>query len=180
MSGSRITMTDLVNEQQIALDEIRREGGDKETDDPSDSGGRTKYGIAEASNPDLWKNGPPTEAQAIDRFEERYIKPFEGIRDTGLLHQLVDFAVTAGVEPVTKILQQLVGVTADGQLGPKTIQAIEAFPQGTLFGVPVPGFVLLNLAVRDARVLFYAGISKRWPKNLRFLLGWMKRAFEFK
>jgi len=46
--------------------------------------------------------------------------------------------------------------------------------------VQVPGRVMLNLAFRDARALRYAAIAKRRPKDLKYLRGWLKRAFEFR
>ncbi len=150
------------------------------TNDPNDSGGKTQWGLTQKDNPKEWADGVVTRAEAEQAYRERYVKPFDGIRDSYLLHQLVDFGVPSGPATAAKILQQLVGVSADGVIGPATIKAVENYPSGTVFGVPVPGFVLLNLALRDARLLFYAGLAKRWPKNLKFLLGWMKRAMEFK
>lgn len=172
-----MTSPDII--KAIVNDEERREGEDKVTNDPADSGGLTQYGLTKKNNPDLWVDGVVTKDEADKRFAERYVKPFEGIRDSGLLHQLVDWGINAGPETVTKVLQQLVGASVDGVIGPKTITAVENYPRGKVFGVDVPGFVMLNLAVRDARLLFYAGLAKRWPKNLKFLLGWMRRAMEF-
>ena len=44
-------MTDLIDRI------IKREGGDKETNDPKDAGGRTKYGISERAHPEVWVDG---------------------------------------------------------------------------------------------------------------------------
>jgi len=167
------------------IDEIiRREtGGDPNggyTNDPLDPGGRTIWGISERANPDLWKNGPPTYEQARGRYIERYLLPFEGVANTKLLHQLADWGVNSGPKTVVRYLQQLVETTADGVLGPVTLKKVNGYPDGHLFGVPVPGFVLLNLAVRDARTLFYATITKKKPSQLKWILGWLKRTFEFK
>ena len=166
-------MADLID------DIIRREGGSKETNDPSDSGGRTKWGISERANPDLWKDGPPTYEQARARYAERYVLPFEGISDPLLLNQLVDWGVISGPQTVIRILQQLVGAETDGVLGPRTVARINAYPGSRVFGVHVPGSVRLNLALRDARVMFFAGLAKARPKDLKFLLGWLRRAMEF-
>jgi len=161
-------------------DIIVREGGARETNDPADAGGRTKYGISERANPDLWKDGPPTYAQARQRFAERYVLPFKGITDPHLLEQLADWGVTSGPERVAKILQQLVGAQIDGAIGPATLNRVGTYPNGELFGYSVPGSVLLNLAVRDARAMHYAGITKARPSNLKFVLGWLNRTFNFK
>lgn len=162
------------------IDEIiEREGGSRETNDPADAGGRTKYGISERGNPDLWANGPPTYEAARKRFCERYVLPFHGITDAHLVEQLVDWGVTSGPATVVRILQQLVGVESDGKIGFKTLAKIASYPAGALFGTPVPGNVLLNLAVRDARAIHYAGACKARPVNLKFILGWLKRTFLF-
>lgn len=162
------------------IDEIiEREGGSKETNDPADAGGRTKYGISERANPDLWKNGPPTYAQARARFTQRYLLPFDGITDPQLVHQLVDWGVTSGPGRVIQILQQLVGAKIDGKLGPQTLAKVNTYPDGELFGFPAIGAQRLNILVRDARCMQYAGATKAKPTNLKFLLGWLKRAMEF-
>ena len=167
------------------IDDIiyRETGGDPKggyTNDPADSGGRTIWGISERANPELWVNGPPTYAMARKRYAERYVLPFNGIADPVLLEQLVDMGVPSGPTTVVRILQQLVGAKIDGKLGPKTLAKVNAYPAGTLFGEPVSGRVLLNLAVRDARVMHYAGIVKRRPKDLKFILGWLNRTFSFR
>jgi lysozyme family protein len=161
-------------------DIILREGGDKETNDPSDSGGRTKYGISERAHPELWKDGPPTYAQARACYISTYVLPFQGIDDLNLVHQLVDWAVTSGTMRVAQALQQVVGVMPDGVIGPKTLAAINNYNPGTLFGVKVPGFVLLNLAIRDARTMLYAATAKARPKDQKYVLGWIARAQQFK
>jgi lysozyme family protein len=165
------------------IDEIiRREGNDKETNDPDDSGGRTKYGISERAHPEAWADGDVSYPEARTIYEKVYIlqEKFNLIPDEHLRHQVVDFGVPSGPDTAARLLQQIVGVTADGKIGPKTLQAIENYPDGKLFGVPVPGKVLLNLAFRDARQMHYATLAKRRPKDLKFLLGWLKRAQEFR
>lgn len=163
-------------------DEIQREGGATETDDPADSGGRTKYGISERAFPEAWKDGPPTYQQARDIYQHNFVE-IDGIGtipDLNLQHQVVDFGIPSGPVTAVHILQQILGVPVDGKIGPQTVAAISAYPAGTLFGIPVPGSVLLNLAFRDARALFYATIAKAQPKNLKFVLGWIRRSQEFK
>lgn len=150
--------------------------------DPDDPGGRTQYGISERSFPEAWKDGQVTYDEARSIYQKVFILKdhFEDINDIVLQHQVVDFGVTAGPDTAAKLLQQLLGVSVDGQIGPQTLAAIANYPAGTLFGVSVPGSVLLNLAFRDARVMFYARDAKRAPKMLKDLLGWLKRTFEFK
>lgn len=165
----------------IIDDVIRREGGSTTTNDPSDSGGRTQYGISENSHPEAWADGKVTHQEARTIYEKIYIlaEKFDKL-PTALQHQVVDHGVPSGPDTAARMLQQVVGVPVDGSIGTKTLQAIADYPDGTLFGYPVPGYVLLNLAFRDARALHYATIAKRRPKDLKFLLGWLKRSQEFR
>lgn len=169
-------MADIIDEI------IRREGGAKETNDPSDSGGRTKYGISERSHPDVWADGDVSYQEARTVYEKIYIleEKFNKIKDLMLFHQVVDHGVTSGPDTAARMLQQIVGTTPDGSIGPKTLRAIEEYPSGKLFGVEVPGNVLLNMKFRDARTLHYATIAKRRPKDLKWLLGWLNRTQEFR
>ncbi len=171
-------MGDLIDDIILRETGGRADGGF--TNDPADAGGRTIWGISEKSNPDLWKSGPPTYEQARQRYFERYIYPFRGVTDPALLNQLVDWGVTSGPKEVIKILQQLVGVKIDGNLGLQTLEKISAFPAGELFGSPAEGIILLNLAVRDARAIHYTSITKARPTNLKFILGWLSRTFQQK
>lgn len=165
------------------IDEIiQREGGSKETNDPSDSGGRTKYGISEKAHPEAWADGDVSYAEARTIYQKVYVlaEHFNLIKDQTLFHQVVDFGVLHGADTAARLLQQLAGAVVDGKIGPNSIEAIEGYPAGKLFGVVVPGSVLLNLAFRDARVLYDATLAKRRPKDLKYLLGWIRRAQEFK
>lgn len=168
-------MSDLID------DIIRREGGDKETNDPADSGGRTKFGISEKANPEAWADGTVTYDEARQIYEKIYIlaEHFDKLPEI-LKHQVVDFGVMSGPDAAARLLQQVVGVKADGVIGGNTLEAIKNYPSGKLFGVEVSGIVLLNLAFRDARTLRYATIAKTRPKDLKFLLGWLKRTQEFR
>lgn len=169
-------MADLVDEI------IRREGGDIETNDPDDSGGRTKYGISERAHPEAWADGDVSYSEARNIYEKVYIlaEHFNLISDLVLKHQVVDFGVPHGPNAAAKLLQQVIGVPTDGEIGTQTLQAIADYKAGKLFGVDVPGIVLLNLAFRDARILYDDAIVKRRPKDLKFILGWHKRSLEFR
>lgn len=175
-----MTVSDLID--QI----INRETGGAPNgaphNDPADKGGRTQYGISEKANPEAWKDGHVTYGEARSIYQAIYItaQHFDSIKDVNLQHAVVDFGVTSGPDTAAKLLQQILGVAIDGKIGPATLKAIDEYPAGTLFGVPVPGSVLLNLAFRDARIMFYGTLAKKAPKDLKFLLGWLRRAMEFK
>lgn len=146
---------------------IVREGGDRETNDPLDKGGRTKFGISEAANPDLWKNGPPTLEMAVKRYKERYCAGFDQIQDASVAEFLIDWAVLSGRNAAIKGLQRAVGTKVDGMLGPHTIGETNRRVSG-----------LVNKLVKE-RVLHVAAIVKADPSQVRFLKGWLNRALEF-
>lgn len=163
------------------IDEIiRKEGGSEETNDPADSGGRTKYGISEKAHPEAWADGDVTYKEARKIYQNYILAEKFDQLPASLQHQVVDFGVTSGPDTAARLLQQVIGVKVDGNIGPKTLEAIEKYPSNKLFGIDVPGIVMLNLAFRDARIMYYASLAKRRSKDLKFLLGWLKRAMEFK
>lgn len=152
----------------IISDVITREGG-LETN-PADKGGPTIYGISQKNNPEAWKNGPPTEAEARAIFFNKYVKGpgFEQITDPALQAQLVDFGINSGPALAIMKLQGVLGVTADGVLGPGTLAALaKTHPEDT------------SVALAKARVLMLCRIVQKKPSQLQFLEGWVDRALSF-
>lgn len=153
------------------IDEIiKREGGAKATNNPKDKGGRTQYGIAEASNPSAWKDDKVTYEEARSIYDAKYIKGpgFDRIQDERLKAQMVDFGVTSGPALAIQKIQALVKVEVDGILGPKTLAAINAHDP-----------VLLNNKLALERVKMIGRIVQKNPSQATFLNGWLSRAIEF-
>lgn len=154
----------------IIDDVIKREGA-KDTNNPNDSGGRTKYGISEKWNPEMWKNGPPSLDAARAHYRTVYIVNvgFDKVQPTYLQEQLVDFGVNSG--PVTALmhLQKLLGLTQDGKMGPSTLATLAARDP-----------IRVNNQLVDDRVLFFARLVQNAPKDLQFLFGWQTRALSFR
>lgn len=104
---------------------IGHEGGF--VDHPSDPGGATKYGISQRAYPhedipDL------TLERARQIYERDYWKPVRGNDLPPQLALLVfDAAVNNGVNRASKWLQECVGVTVDGVIGPRTLAAARAW-----------------------------------------------------
>lgn len=146
----------------------KREG--PETNDPADHGGRTKYGISETANPDLWQDGPPTEAQSRERYEQRYVKGpgFDNIADKQLREQLIDYGVNSGPAIAIKKLQEILHVDVDGILGPQTLAALSTLHPDDA-----------NTALVVARVKMIGKIVTNSPSQLKFLNGWLDRALQF-
>lgn len=160
---------------------IVHEGGSKVTNDPSDSGGRTQYGISERSHPDAWLDGVVTLDEARDIYWDEYVKgeQLERIPNPYLFQQVVDFGVTAGPKTAVRLLQKSLNVEIDGSLGPQTVRAISTYPPTPFYGMVLPGAVAVNLAFERARAEFYIRLAQRRPKDLKWLWGWMRRTFSW-
>lgn len=149
---------------------IVAEGGSRETNDPTDRGGRTKYGIAEKANPEAWADGNVTldEARAI-YFKKYVVQPgFDKIEDPTLQHQLVDFGVNSGPFIAVQKLQSVLGVAVDGKLGPKTLEALASKDAKTV-----------NNQLAASRMKLLCQICVKRPSQLGFLNGWADRALSF-
>lgn len=151
-------------------DVIEREGGSKKTNDPADGGGRTQFGIAEKSNPEAWADGKVTEAEAREIYERKYVigPGFHHVHDVNLRAQLIDFGVNSGPMVAVMKLQEILDVKVDGQLGPKTLAAID--------GIYCPD---VNNSLVASRVKMIGKIVVKNPSQLKFLNGWLNRALEF-
>jgi lysozyme family protein len=142
---------------------LRYEGG--KVDDPRDPGGRTAYGVTQNTY-NAWraKHGlnqkdvfqiADSEVAAIYR-QEYWDKIRGDDLPDGLDFAVFDFAVNSGVSRASKYLQSLVGVTQDGQIGPKTIAAAKAY---------------LGVRLTDMRLGFLKGL----PTWATFGRGWANR-----
>lgn len=150
------------------IDEIiQREGGSKATDDKSDKGGRTQYGISERANPEAWKDGKVDYEEARKIYYRKYLKPFEGLEDYLFYRQLVDFGVTSGPRLAIQKLQEILGVEVDGIIGPNTIKKVSEFPGN------------LGNQLVASRIRMIGRLVQRDPSQLKFLSGWLNRALEF-
>lgn len=149
---------------------LAREGGF--VNDTLDKGGATFAGVSRAAHPELWVNGPPTLAQVRALYLNKYIVG-PGFDQIPASHepikvQLVDYGVNSGPTVAIMSLQRVLGVVQDGKLGPKTLDTL----------INSDGRNVNNRLVKE-RVLMFARICKKAPSQVRFLLGWLNRAFEF-
>ena len=154
---------------------IAREGGF--VDHPADRGGPTKYGITKATLAE-WRGRavtreevrdlPRNEAHAI--YADRYVRrpSYERITDDRLREHVVDAAVLHGPSRATRWLQEVVGVKADGVLGPVTGAAVNRQP---------PEVVGRRFAVH--RIRFLGRLVTNDPAQAVFCAGWLNRATHF-
>ena len=88
------------------------------------------------------------------------------INDQSVANMLVDFAYNSGVARVSKFIQKIVCVTADGIIGSKTIQAINNYPRGQR---------QLFATLKQRRINYLNGIVIANPTQKKFYNGWMNR-----
>jgi len=156
------SISDIIN------NEIKTEGAP--TNDSNDKGGPTAFGISKAANPEAWKNGAPTEAQARAIYQSKYVDQpgFNKITDPQLQAQLVDYGVNSGPMIAIQKLQAILAVPVDGVLGPATFDALS---KSDLHKV--------NNDLVVARIKMICKIVQANPSQLKYLGGWAMRACEF-
>ena len=146
---------------------LKSEGG--RVDDPVDPGGRTNEGVTQATF-NAWLTGlgrtprdvftiTSDEVQAV--YKANYWDAIGG--DTlpaGIDYAAFDFAVNSGVARAAITLQEIVGATPDGKIGPLTLAAISREPAS---------FVITKLC---AMRLGFLGRLSTWA---HFGTGWTRR-----
>ena len=87
----------------------------------------------------------------------------DGIKDQSIANLLVDWVWASGVTGI-KRPQRLLGVSADGIVGPKTLEAVNALDPTKLF----------SLLHKD-RLKHFDEICQKSPSQKKFLKGWRRR-----
>ena len=137
--------------------------------DPADAGGETKFGISKRANPTV-NIRSLTWAGAKDIYYHSYWIPGKCDRlsaPIALIH--FDGCVNHGVGTAAKHLQAALGVTADGDIGPKTLTAART-----------ADYTHVCNSIADQRVEFYKRIVARNPSQSRFIKGWLRRISELR
>jgi lysozyme family protein len=144
---------------------LQSEGGNN--DDPQDHGGRTSRGITQREY-DAWRHEkglPPLDVwqapqEDIDAiYHDEYWMPWCDLMPVGVDYIYFNNCVLDGPHRATLLLQEALGVTADGRIGPLTRQAIRsAQPTSTI------------IKLSQASSAFYKGLHQP-----RFLKGWLNR-----
>lgn len=154
--------------------------------DPYDSGGQTKYGITEQVARANGYTGPMKDLPpqtAKDIYANEYIlkpkldKVYDIDQQLGL--DLIDFGINQGVVVSVRLLQRWLNAlndgtkyyqdqTVDGKVGPSTLGQLNQF-------IKQRGSVdVLLLGIRCSQGTHYLEITEKYPKNERFLYGWVK------
>lgn len=107
-----------------------------------------------------------TDEQWAHIFKNGYWDPCKAdeIVDQSIANIIVDWAWMSGVKTVSKKIQTLVGVTADGIIGKQTLAAINNANAPELFE-----------SIYNERKKFYYNIVEKTPSQKKFLNGWLNR-----
>jgi lysozyme family protein len=129
------------------------------TDNPSDPGGLTKFGISQRSYPSV-----DIRALTVESAKEIYRRDFWdviGDAHPAVKFQAFDFAINSGISTAIRKLQAAIGVADDGHFG--------AVSQAALKATDVNDVLMRFMA---QRIRFWASLST-WPT---FGKGWALRA----
>lgn len=142
---------------------LAHEGGDTLTDDPLDPGGVTRFGISQAAHPTVDIRNL-TRAQAAAIYRREYWDELSCSEMPGPIALCVfDGGVNQGVNATARLLQDAVGTVVDGDVGPKTLQAVARYPVATL--------VRRLMKRRTARYIATGGFAT-------YGRGWINRAID--
>jgi lysozyme family protein len=150
---------------------LRWEGGF--VDHPADPRGATNKGVTQAVY-DAWRRRQGLPRRSVRRIEAAEV---HALYEAGywqpakcpLLWQPLDLvqfdtAVNMGTGRAARFLQQAVGATVDGDIGPATERRVAECDRGQ---------AMVNYC--NARESFYRGIVARKPSQQVFLKGWLNR-----
>ena len=150
---------------------LKAEGG--YSNRPNDKGGPTMMGVTTAVyNAYRGKHGLPTrdvreitDVEVADIYRTEYWTPVGCDQlPAGVDLCAFDFAVNAGDTRSEMVLQQALGVTIDGHVGPQTLTA-----------AMLPDPRALANRMLDLRATFYRQLVIAVPKDAEFLGGWLNR-----
>ena len=143
-----------------------------------DKGGATNKGVTYKTWEDYCKkNGKEaslstlrnmTNAEWMEIFREHSWTPWkaDGIVSQRVANILVDWSWMSGVKVIKKV-QKMLGLTADGIVGPKTLASINGHSEDALFG-----------QIKELRKKYYESIVRKDPTQQIFLKGWLNRLEE--
>lgn len=152
---------------------LAEEGG--WVNNPQDPGGETNLGVTKS----VWEAFvghavPPGSLKSLTiplvtpLYKSRYWDAISGDSlPDGADAALFDYAVNSGVGAASKALQHIVGVPADGQIGPQTLNAVSAYAGGP---------AALVSAISSARL----GFLKALPAWETFGANWGERVQRIK
>jgi lysozyme family protein len=139
------------------------------TNDQFDSGGVTKYGIAQNKNPNVNVEDLDWEGAKVVYYSDYWLA---GSCDklpgrVAALH--FDGCINNGVSRAAKFLQKAVNVSPDGDIGQDTLDALAGFDD-----------IDVCNKICDQREQFYRDIVLAKPTQSKYLRGWLRRISEMR
>ena len=159
----------MANFDQAIVKTLKHEGGDTFTNDATDHGGATKFGISQNAYPDVDIQNL-TETQAKDIYRRDYWNRIRGddIHSQRVAENIFDACVNMGVHGGSKLAQTSLSIEpADGIIGSQSLKTINAADE-ELF--------LAKFAL--AKLQRYADLCKADNRQKKYLLGWLNRTLE--
>lgn len=155
---------------------LRWEGGFANL--PADKGGATNKGVTIGTFRQFF--GASATVEQLKRMtDEQWMTVFrrgfwdkfraDEIRSQSVANICADWAWHSGTGIAIPKVQKLLGVTADGIVGKRTLAAINAADPEQLFE-----------RVKAARLAYFDSIVRRRPSQIVFLNGWRNRVNSFK
>jgi lysozyme family protein len=154
---------------------MQNEGGYKLTNIANDRGGMTYAGISRRA----WQNWPgwsavdagqtPLTSDVRIFYKLNFWDKIQGdfIDNDKIAESIFNFGVNAGTKVAVKLAQIVAGVEPDGNVGPKTLEALNKIPDAMF----IPAYTL-------AKIARYRDIVKRDRTQIKFLMGWINRSLE--
>ena len=144
--------------------------------DPADRGGATLVGVTIATYREYCRRKGRTVSSTSDLSKLSYpewldiLKTMfwdrwqaDHISDQRVAEMLVDWVWTSGAYGIT-VPQKVLGVKADGIVGPKTLYAVNAHNPAELFE-----------SLKEERIAYTNHICQSRPANAKFRSGWLRR-----
>jgi len=171
---------------------IEREGGDTYTNDPSDRGRGTRFGVTEATARAFGYAGPmgslPRDT-AVAIYRQRFVTGpgFDQVLaiEPSVGAELVDTGINMGPGTAARFLQRWLNgfnvdgsryprLAVDGNVGPVTLDALRAFVR---WRGPM-GITALLRGLNASQAAHYLDITESDPSQRRFLFGWITNRVE--
>lgn len=158
---------------------------------PNDPGGETFKGVSRIYNPD-WKGWAiidqiksthphnldaalNADAGLLQQIMEYYKVNYWDVNNTDLINdqqlasQIFDTAVNCGIGTAARLLQEAAGVTADRQIGPVTLNAVNSASTEALYN-----------KFLDLRKQYYLNLISARPALALFEKSWMSRLWPYR
>lgn len=156
----------MANFEQVFKLVIENEGGF--SNDVSDNGGLTKFGVSQKAYPN-----EDIQNLTLERAKFLYKRDYwdrikgDDIYSQKIAESIFDFAVNGGVGTSSKLAQRVIGVTDDGSIGSNTIASLNSFNEKL--------FISLFTIKKIER---YRDICLKDSTQKKFFFGWIVRALK--